>query len=191
MPMISSTKILLVLVIVLLVVGPRRLPELARQLGRYIRQFRAMAGNLTHEMGAEDLVDDLRTLNQARGTFAQTIRTELGLDELAQSMNLDGHDEEQVAVAGEQSSVGAPVVPDAVSVDPSKISPVEEPPAEAPAKPRPTHKRAPKVRPETTEATPATTAPVASAAAPKPRRAPTRTAKTKPSKPARPTPKSA
>ena len=110
MPMISSTKILLVLVIVLLVVGPRRPPEMARQLGRYIRQFRAMASNLTHEMGAEDLVDDLRTLDQARGTFGQTIRTELGLDELAQSMNLDGHDEEQVAVAGEQSSIGAPVV---------------------------------------------------------------------------------
>jgi sec-independent protein translocase protein TatB len=179
--MISSTKILLVLVIVLLVVGPRRLPELARQLGRYIRQFRAMAGNLTHEMGAEDLVDDLRTLNQARGTFAQTIRTELGLDELAQSMNLDGHDEEQVAAAGEQSSTDAPVFPDAVSVDPSVTILAEAP--SVPAKPQPVRTRTPKVRLEATDAASTTAAPVASAAVPKPRRAPTPTAKTKPSEP--------
>jgi len=71
MPSVGPTEVLLVLVIALLVLGPHRLPELARQLGRGIRQFREAAA--THqEMGAEDLVEDLKGLNEARGTFGQT-----------------------------------------------------------------------------------------------------------------------
>ena len=82
MPSVGPTEVLLVLVIALLVLGPHRLPEMARQLGRGIRQFREAARNVTREMGAEDLVEDLKGLNQARGTFGETVRKELGLDEL-------------------------------------------------------------------------------------------------------------
>jgi sec-independent protein translocase protein TatA len=43
---IGLTEILLILVIVLLLFGPRRLPELARAMGDAVREYRsALAGN--------------------------------------------------------------------------------------------------------------------------------------------------
>jgi len=39
---IGTPELLLILVIALLVVGPQRLPDLARQLGRGLREFRKM-----------------------------------------------------------------------------------------------------------------------------------------------------
>ena len=84
MPSVGPMEILLVLVIALFVFGPNRLPQIGRQLGRSIREFRNAARNLSREMGMEDLGEDLKGLNEARGKFGETIRRELGLDELGE-----------------------------------------------------------------------------------------------------------
>ena len=190
MPSVGPTEVLLVLVIALLVLGPHRLPEMARQLGRGIRQFREAARNVTREMGAEDLVEDLKGLNQARGTFGETVRKELGLDELGAFPDIS----EVVApkpatpAAPPAASAAAEATPTAattpVTTDAPVATPVEAPPADAApvataAKPKPARTRAPKS--SSSEA--ATTGPKA-AVAPKPKPARTRTAKTKPDEPA-------
>jgi sec-independent protein translocase protein TatA len=47
---LQPTHLLFVLVIALLVLGPKRLPEVGRALGRTMRDFRsAMSGEETHE----------------------------------------------------------------------------------------------------------------------------------------------
>ncbi len=71
---LDPTKILIILAIALLVIDPKRLPQLSRRAGRTIREFRFAFHNLTREVGAEGIVEDLRGLHQARGTFGQTIR---------------------------------------------------------------------------------------------------------------------
>jgi TatA/E family protein of Tat protein translocase len=109
MPSVGPTEILLVLVIALLVLGPTKLPELGRQLGRGIRQFREAARNITKEMGAEDLVEDLKGLNEARGTFGQTVRKELGLDDLALP-SLDDVGNDKPASATQTAAVAADVL---------------------------------------------------------------------------------
>jgi sec-independent protein translocase protein TatA len=84
MPSVGPMEILLVLVIALFVFGPNRLPELGKQLGRSIREFRNAARNLSREMGVEDLGEDLKGLRDARGKLGETMRRELGLDELGE-----------------------------------------------------------------------------------------------------------
>jgi sec-independent protein translocase protein TatA len=51
MPNIGPTEILVVLVIALVVFGPKRLPELGNSLGRGIREFR---GSLSGDSKDED-----------------------------------------------------------------------------------------------------------------------------------------
>jgi TatA/E family protein of Tat protein translocase len=133
MPSIGPTEIILVLVIALLVLGPTKLPELGRQLGRGIRQFREAARNVTKEMGAEDLVEDLKGLNEARGTFGQTVRKELGLDELGPFPDLDEAGKDKPATAAQTAAVTADVLVANAAVEATAAAtPVAPAEAEAP-----------------------------------------------------------
>jgi sec-independent protein translocase protein TatA len=64
MPNVGPLEIAIVLVIVLIIFGPRRLPELGKSLGDGIREFR---GSLSGE-NDEDDVDDKRAELQASQT---------------------------------------------------------------------------------------------------------------------------
>ena len=57
MPNIGPLEIAIVLVIVLIIFGPKRLPELGRSMGRGIREFR---GSVSGDHKDEDDVDDKR-----------------------------------------------------------------------------------------------------------------------------------
>lgn len=58
MPQIGPLEILVVGVIALIVFGPKRLPELARSMGRALAEFRRQAGELRAEFTAGIDVDD-------------------------------------------------------------------------------------------------------------------------------------
>ena len=57
MPNIGPLEIAIVLVIVLIIFGPKRLPELGRSMGRGIKEFR---GSISGEHKDPDDVDDKR-----------------------------------------------------------------------------------------------------------------------------------
>ena len=50
---VGITELILILLLALLVVGPERLPELARQLGKTLRDLRKAYDNLTKDLGPE------------------------------------------------------------------------------------------------------------------------------------------
>jgi sec-independent protein translocase protein TatB len=50
---IGITELVVILLLALLVVGPERLPELARQLGKLLRDVRRAYENLTRDLGPE------------------------------------------------------------------------------------------------------------------------------------------
>ena len=51
---------LLILVVALLVVGPKRLPGLARSLGRSMAEFRRQANDLRHTLQEADVSESLK-----------------------------------------------------------------------------------------------------------------------------------
>lgn len=73
---VGITELILILLLALLVVGPERLPELARKLGETLRDLRRAYDNLTRDLGPElqsiqksaqelrDSVDSVRTIPQ-------------------------------------------------------------------------------------------------------------------------------
>jgi TatA/E family protein of Tat protein translocase len=47
---IGSTELIVILVVALLVIGPRKLPELARALGRGLAEFRKATSTVTEDL---------------------------------------------------------------------------------------------------------------------------------------------
>jgi sec-independent protein translocase protein TatA len=66
MPNVGPLEIAIVLVIVLIIFGPKRLPELGRSMGRGIRDFRgAMSGDHDDEESGEAKNRELEESSQA------------------------------------------------------------------------------------------------------------------------------
>lgn len=63
MPNIGPLEILVVLIIALVVFGPKRLPELGRSLGKGIREFR---GSITGDDDDDDERDDKKDARPAQ-----------------------------------------------------------------------------------------------------------------------------
>jgi sec-independent protein translocase protein TatA len=74
---IGPTELIIVLVIVLLIFGPKRLPGLGRQLGSGMREFKdSISGKSGREDDDEDDEDDDTSRSQRRRTEAALGRPE-------------------------------------------------------------------------------------------------------------------
>jgi Tat protein translocase TatB subunit len=58
---IGPMELVLILVVALLVLGPKRMPELARTLGRGLNEFRRASNDLRQSLALDDLQNDLRS----------------------------------------------------------------------------------------------------------------------------------
>jgi sec-independent protein translocase protein TatB len=81
---IGIEELIVILVIALIVVGPERMPELARQVGKAIRDVRRMYDNLRSELGpdydeVERAIRTLRSLDPRRelDTYGRKVLEEL------------------------------------------------------------------------------------------------------------------
>jgi len=83
-PSIGPMELILVFLIALVVLGPKRLPSVGRQIGRAIREFRSATSQIRSEMGVDDIVSDVRD-----------IRSTLGVDDVAKGLTRDVDDVKQ------------------------------------------------------------------------------------------------
>jgi TatA/E family protein of Tat protein translocase len=67
MPSLGFGEILLILVLALIIFGPRRLPEMGRTIGRSLKEFRRAANDLRAEMQV-DLDEEPRASAEERAT---------------------------------------------------------------------------------------------------------------------------
>jgi sec-independent protein translocase protein TatB len=87
---VGITELVLILLLALLVVGPERLPELARQLGKMMRDVRKMYENLASDLGPElaslqestqDLRDSVESVRSIPKDMVQQVVQAAELDE--------------------------------------------------------------------------------------------------------------
>ena len=72
MPNIGPLEIIVILIIALVVFGPKRLPELGRSMGKGIREFR---GSVTGKHDDDDDDEDLRLERSQAEAKAQSVES--------------------------------------------------------------------------------------------------------------------
>ena len=78
LPSIGPTELVLVFLIALVVLGPKRLPGVGRQVGRALREFRSATSQIRTELGVDEIVDEVNA-----------VRADIGVDELARGLKKD------------------------------------------------------------------------------------------------------
>ena len=81
--MIQGGEIVIILLLALVVMGPKRLPEIARKLGGWTAELRAAARDIRHGLEAE--VADLKDLGDELKAVGQEVKKPL--DELKQPVD--------------------------------------------------------------------------------------------------------
>jgi Tat protein translocase TatB subunit len=82
---VGPAELMIILVLALLVLGPKKLPEVSRQIGKGIREFRRVSDEVRGEVEHAMTLDD---------------------DEPEQAMTLDGQSEHETVPLPEQSPPG-------------------------------------------------------------------------------------
>jgi TatA/E family protein of Tat protein translocase len=78
---IGMPELIVIMVIALIIFGPRKLPELGRSLGRSLNEFKRASNELKHTLDEEIRVEEQRTAEQQRPeqTQAQSTVDEPGI----------------------------------------------------------------------------------------------------------------
>ena len=98
---VGLPELLVIMVITLLVVGPQRLPEIAAQMGRFMRTFQRYTSQVTREF-SETMRELEREYDEVKGDWRAVGQ---GLDETARSVN------QELAAAGNDASPPSEATP--------------------------------------------------------------------------------
>ena len=80
---IGPLELLLILIILIVVVGPEKVPEVARRLGRAVRAFRGATDHITREIDREvrGIKEDTRTgIGDDLRRIREDVKIDVGLD---------------------------------------------------------------------------------------------------------------
>jgi sec-independent protein translocase protein TatB len=106
---IGITELIVILLLALLVVGPERLPELARQLAKVLRDIRKAYENLTQDLGPE-LMSFQKTTQEIRESV-QSVRSipQDVVQSVVKAADLDDTIDELKEVTGDLEQMGKTV----------------------------------------------------------------------------------
>ena len=95
---IGPAEIVIVLIIALLVFGPKRLPQMGKSLGKGVREFRKAAETAKTELGLGEVTDQI---NEVKATFTEPLKDVTGsFTDLKSSVDLKSAIEAPVAAGG-------------------------------------------------------------------------------------------
>lgn len=74
---ISFTEILIISIVALIVIGPERLPKVARTLGHLLGRVRRYIGNVKNDIQNEIKLEELKNLHASMQETAQTLENSM------------------------------------------------------------------------------------------------------------------
>jgi len=118
---IGPTEIIIVLILALLVFGPKRLPQMGRSLGRGVREFRKAAETAKTELGLGEVTD---SINEVKSTFTEPIKEVTGtFTDLKDSVDVKSAIEAPVEKAAAASAATAAAATAAGEASPAAVAP--------------------------------------------------------------------
>src|SRR5579871_4508710 len=118
---IGPTQLLLILIVAFFVLGPERLPEVARQIARAVKTLRSYASDMQTQFGGEfdELREEFGSITQDLTAIQGNLRNGLGdLDSTIRSVNADV----QSAVSDVASAVSTATAPGSETVSSGAIA---------------------------------------------------------------------
>ena len=73
MPSLGAPEIIIILVLALLVFGPKRLPEMGRSLGRTVREFKKASDTARKEFGVDEIEKELKGVKSELKDVQKTV----------------------------------------------------------------------------------------------------------------------
>jgi sec-independent protein translocase protein TatA len=112
---IGPAEIVIVLILALLVFGPKRLPQMGKSLGKGVREFRKAADTAKQEFGLGEVTDQI---NEVKSTFTEPIKEVTGtFTDLKSSVDVKSAIEAPVAAKGAATAGAAAVSASLVGAD--------------------------------------------------------------------------
>ena len=157
---IGPAEIIIVLILALLVFGPKRLPQMGRSLGKGVREFRKAADTAKQEFGLGEVTDQI---NEVKSTITEPLKEVTGtFGDLKQAVDVKSAIEAPVTTAAATGAVAASAdaAQDAASAAPAAPQgAVEEGPETPPVTPQTVSAAAAPATPQAPEAPAAPEAP--------------------------------
>lgn len=123
---IGPTEIIVVLIIALLVFGPKRLPQMGKSLGKGVREFKKAAETAKTELGLGEVTDQI---NEVKSTFTEPLQEVKGtIGDLKSSVDVKSAIE--APVKAEDAAAAGVVTVDAAAGAPDPAAAAGEVPAE-------------------------------------------------------------
>jgi Tat protein translocase TatB subunit len=112
---IGPLELMLILLIALVVVGPRKLPDLGRTIGNGLREFRKAQDEVRKSLQLEDLQDVRREISETQRGVRQALR----FDEVTAAASENGGSAQPASPPAESASPPAePAEPASTAEDP-------------------------------------------------------------------------
>jgi sec-independent protein translocase protein TatB len=108
---IGMPEMILILAVALIVIGPKKLPDLAKSLGKAMGEFKKATSDLKESMQIDTELRDVKTAFD-----------ELGKDEPQTDPTIADSEEEPVAGLADEMPESAPQDPNGDAMDPSKAA---------------------------------------------------------------------
>ncbi len=107
MPNIGAAEIVIILVLALLVFGPKRLPEMGRSLGRAVREFKKASDTARKELGVDEIEKEIKGVKQSLADAGSDLKIDIDAETAKPAMKAAATTAAAAGVAGSATPVEA------------------------------------------------------------------------------------